>query len=224
MIRTHRLFEGISRFYLFQLTLYCLVSANYCAFIDVKCSVIAFSISRAKLNYVCACVCVCRFQSTVQISKLQDLVNRSKLARCRGRFVCPVILYNGKVLLLSWKICSLCSGFNISDGKLCRFSTTLDHYNVGSVCKRTMLKYFTFCLHQVPNAHLLRFLWLLYELQILLTQFCIPCFLEPKEKRSGTESEIQRTYHKTLQIIFIALLNCNMRSPCIFMRLICHMV
>ncbi|KAG7493331.1 myotubularin-related protein 14 [Solea senegalensis] len=36
------------------------------------------------------------FESTVQISKLQDLVNRSKLARCRGRFVCPVILYNGK--------------------------------------------------------------------------------------------------------------------------------
>uniref|UniRef100_A0A8C6UKF6 Myotubularin related protein 14 n=1 Tax=Neogobius melanostomus TaxID=47308 RepID=A0A8C6UKF6_9GOBI len=34
--------------------------------------------------------------STVSISKLQDLVNRSKLARCRGRFVCPVILYNGK--------------------------------------------------------------------------------------------------------------------------------
>lgn len=38
-----------------------------------------------------------RFESSVQISKLQDLVNRSKLARCRGRFVCPVILYNGKV-------------------------------------------------------------------------------------------------------------------------------
>ncbi|KAL4655631.1 myotubularin-related protein 14 [Arapaima gigas] len=37
-----------------------------------------------------------RFESTVQISKLQDLVNRSKMARCRGRFVCPVILYNGK--------------------------------------------------------------------------------------------------------------------------------
>ncbi|CAL8335663.1 unnamed protein product [Merluccius merluccius] len=37
-----------------------------------------------------------RFESSVQISKLQDLVNRSKLARCRGRFVCPVILYNGK--------------------------------------------------------------------------------------------------------------------------------
>uniref|UniRef100_A0A672YLF5 Myotubularin related protein 14 n=1 Tax=Sphaeramia orbicularis TaxID=375764 RepID=A0A672YLF5_9TELE len=37
-----------------------------------------------------------RFESTVQITKLQDLVNRSKLARCRGRFVCPVILYNGK--------------------------------------------------------------------------------------------------------------------------------
>ncbi|XP_034023230.1 myotubularin-related protein 14 [Thalassophryne amazonica] len=37
-----------------------------------------------------------RFESTVQISKLQDLVNRSKLARCRGRFVCPVILYKGK--------------------------------------------------------------------------------------------------------------------------------
>uniref|UniRef100_A0A8C5CME3 Myotubularin related protein 14 n=1 Tax=Gadus morhua TaxID=8049 RepID=A0A8C5CME3_GADMO len=33
---------------------------------------------------------------SVQISKLQDLVNRSKLARCRGRFVCPVILFNGK--------------------------------------------------------------------------------------------------------------------------------
>uniref|UniRef100_A0A674EVX3 Myotubularin related protein 14 n=1 Tax=Salmo trutta TaxID=8032 RepID=A0A674EVX3_SALTR len=37
-----------------------------------------------------------RFESTVQITKLQDLVNRSKMARCRGRFVCPVILYNGK--------------------------------------------------------------------------------------------------------------------------------
>uniref|UniRef100_A0A673L8Q5 Myotubularin-related protein 14-like n=1 Tax=Sinocyclocheilus rhinocerous TaxID=307959 RepID=A0A673L8Q5_9TELE len=36
------------------------------------------------------------FESTVQISRLQDLVNRSKMARCRGRFVCPVILYNGK--------------------------------------------------------------------------------------------------------------------------------
>uniref|UniRef100_A0A8C6UP73 Myotubularin related protein 14 n=1 Tax=Neogobius melanostomus TaxID=47308 RepID=A0A8C6UP73_9GOBI len=37
-----------------------------------------------------------RSEGAVQISKLQDLVNRSKLARCRGRFVCPVILYNGK--------------------------------------------------------------------------------------------------------------------------------
>ncbi|MBN3270672.1 MTMRE protein, partial [Polyodon spathula] len=37
-----------------------------------------------------------RFESTVQVTKLQDLVNRSKMARCRGRFVCPVILYNGK--------------------------------------------------------------------------------------------------------------------------------
>ncbi|XP_068170838.1 myotubularin-related protein 14 [Antennarius striatus] len=37
-----------------------------------------------------------RFESAVHISKLQDLVNRSKLARCRGRFVCPVILYKGK--------------------------------------------------------------------------------------------------------------------------------
>lgn len=37
-----------------------------------------------------------RFESTVHISKLQELVNRSKMARCRGRFVCPVILYNGK--------------------------------------------------------------------------------------------------------------------------------
>uniref|UniRef100_G1Q943 Myotubularin related protein 14 n=1 Tax=Myotis lucifugus TaxID=59463 RepID=G1Q943_MYOLU len=36
------------------------------------------------------------FQSTVQVSKLQDLVNRSKMARCRGRFVCPVILFKGK--------------------------------------------------------------------------------------------------------------------------------
>ncbi|XP_062853463.1 myotubularin-related protein 14 isoform X1 [Trichomycterus rosablanca] len=36
------------------------------------------------------------FESTVQINRLQDLVNRSKMARCRGRFVCPVILYNGK--------------------------------------------------------------------------------------------------------------------------------
>ncbi|XP_068108659.1 myotubularin-related protein 14 isoform X2 [Hyperolius riggenbachi] len=36
------------------------------------------------------------YESTVQVGKLQDLVNRSKMARCRGRFVCPVILYKGK--------------------------------------------------------------------------------------------------------------------------------
>ncbi|XP_073206888.1 phosphatidylinositol-3,5-bisphosphate 3-phosphatase MTMR14 isoform X1 [Lepidochelys kempii] len=36
------------------------------------------------------------FESTVQVSKLQDLISRSKMARCRGRFVCPVILYKGK--------------------------------------------------------------------------------------------------------------------------------
>ncbi|KAF3689368.1 Myotubularin-related protein 14 [Channa argus] len=48
------------------------------------------------LEYECTEVDRDRFESTVQISKLQDLVNRSKLARCRGRFVCPVILYNGK--------------------------------------------------------------------------------------------------------------------------------
>ncbi|XP_051687914.2 phosphatidylinositol-3,5-bisphosphate 3-phosphatase MTMR14 isoform X6 [Oryctolagus cuniculus] len=36
------------------------------------------------------------FESTVQVSKLQDLINRSKMARCRGRFVCPVILFKGK--------------------------------------------------------------------------------------------------------------------------------
>ncbi|XP_068940107.1 myotubularin-related protein 14 isoform X5 [Petaurus breviceps papuanus] len=36
------------------------------------------------------------FESTVQVSRLQDLVSRSKMARCRGRFVCPVILYKGK--------------------------------------------------------------------------------------------------------------------------------
>ncbi|XP_069871582.1 phosphatidylinositol-3,5-bisphosphate 3-phosphatase MTMR14 isoform X4 [Dipodomys merriami] len=36
------------------------------------------------------------FQSTVQVSKLQDLIHRSKMARCRGRFVCPVILFKGK--------------------------------------------------------------------------------------------------------------------------------
>ncbi|XP_017292622.1 myotubularin-related protein 14 isoform X1 [Kryptolebias marmoratus] len=48
------------------------------------------------LEYECTDVDRDRFESSVQISKLQDLVNRSKLARCRGRFVCPVILYNGK--------------------------------------------------------------------------------------------------------------------------------
>nr|XP_057910678.1 myotubularin-related protein 14 [Doryrhamphus excisus] len=48
------------------------------------------------LEYECTDVDRDRFESTVHISKLQDLVNRSKLARCRGRFVCPVILYNGK--------------------------------------------------------------------------------------------------------------------------------
>ncbi|XP_051873543.1 LOW QUALITY PROTEIN: myotubularin-related protein 14 [Pristis pectinata] len=37
-----------------------------------------------------------RFESTVQTSKLQDFVSRSKMARCRGRFVCPVIMYQGK--------------------------------------------------------------------------------------------------------------------------------
>ncbi|KAG8127879.1 hypothetical protein E2320_014761, partial [Naja naja] len=31
------------------------------------------------------------FESTVQIGKLQDLIHRSKMARCRGRFVCPHI-------------------------------------------------------------------------------------------------------------------------------------
>ncbi|XP_029456985.1 myotubularin-related protein 14 isoform X2 [Rhinatrema bivittatum] len=36
------------------------------------------------------------FESTMQVSRLQDLVNRSKMARCRGRFVCPVILFKGK--------------------------------------------------------------------------------------------------------------------------------
>ncbi|XP_036246933.1 myotubularin-related protein 14 isoform X2 [Molothrus ater] len=36
------------------------------------------------------------YESTVQVGKLQDLINRSKMARCRGRFVCPVILYKGK--------------------------------------------------------------------------------------------------------------------------------
>ncbi|XP_072276789.1 phosphatidylinositol-3,5-bisphosphate 3-phosphatase MTMR14 isoform X2 [Pyxicephalus adspersus] len=36
------------------------------------------------------------FESTVQVGRLQDLINRSKMARCRGRFVCPVILYKGK--------------------------------------------------------------------------------------------------------------------------------
>lgn len=48
------------------------------------------------LEYECRDADRDRFESTVQISKLQDLVNRSKLARCRGRFACPVILYNGK--------------------------------------------------------------------------------------------------------------------------------
>ncbi|CAN9512158.1 unnamed protein product [Ophioblennius macclurei] len=48
------------------------------------------------LEYECTDVDRDRFEATVQINKLQDLVNRSKLARCRGRFVCPVILYNGK--------------------------------------------------------------------------------------------------------------------------------
>ncbi|KAM8914815.1 phosphatidylinositol-3,5-bisphosphate 3-phosphatase MTMR14 isoform 2-T2 [Spinachia spinachia] len=48
------------------------------------------------LEYQCTDVEKDRFESTVRIGKLQDLVNRSKLARCRGRFVCPVILYNGK--------------------------------------------------------------------------------------------------------------------------------
>ncbi|CAO2606124.1 Myotubularin-related protein 14 [Lemmus lemmus] len=45
------------------------------------------------------------FQSTVQVSKLQDLIHRSKMARCRGRFVCPVILFKGKVRPTHGLIC-----------------------------------------------------------------------------------------------------------------------
>ncbi|XP_048110235.1 phosphatidylinositol-3,5-bisphosphate 3-phosphatase MTMR14 isoform X2 [Alosa pseudoharengus] len=48
------------------------------------------------LEYECTDPNKDRFETSVQITKLQDLVNRSKMARCRGRFVCPVILYNGK--------------------------------------------------------------------------------------------------------------------------------
>ncbi|XP_029006603.1 myotubularin-related protein 14 isoform X3 [Betta splendens] len=48
------------------------------------------------LEYECTDIEKDRYESTVQVGKLQDLVSRSKLARCRGRFVCPVILYNGK--------------------------------------------------------------------------------------------------------------------------------
>lgn len=64
------------------------------------------------------CVCVCRFESAVHISKLQDLVNRSKLARCRGRFVCPVILYNGKVLLSSLSVpaADYCNHYMVYEG------------------------------------------------------------------------------------------------------------
>jgi hypothetical protein len=48
-----------------------------------------------------------RFQSTVQVNKLQDLIHRSKMARCRGRFVCPVILFKGKVRSTHSIICCL---------------------------------------------------------------------------------------------------------------------
>ncbi|KAI3370490.1 hypothetical protein L3Q82_025251 [Scortum barcoo] len=75
------------------------------------------------LEYECTDVERDRFESTVQISKLQDLVNRSKLARCRGRFVCPVILYNGKVLLLG-----------------CKNASSLDFYSAFSLNKLTSIK------------------------------------------------------------------------------------
>uniref|UniRef100_A0A669P0D5 Myotubularin related protein 14 n=1 Tax=Phasianus colchicus TaxID=9054 RepID=A0A669P0D5_PHACC len=49
--------------------------------------------------------------STVQVGKLQDLINRSKMARCRGRFVCPVILYKGKVKLCQFTQVSFLNAF-----------------------------------------------------------------------------------------------------------------
>uniref|UniRef100_A0A8C0KRP2 Myotubularin related protein 14 n=1 Tax=Canis lupus dingo TaxID=286419 RepID=A0A8C0KRP2_CANLU len=57
------------------------------------------------------------FQSTVQVSKLQHLVNCSRTARCRGRFVCPVILFNGKHIcrsdtLAGWGELFGCTGYN----------------------------------------------------------------------------------------------------------------
>uniref|UniRef100_A0A669P1F2 Myotubularin related protein 14 n=1 Tax=Phasianus colchicus TaxID=9054 RepID=A0A669P1F2_PHACC len=51
------------------------------------------------------------FESTVQVGKLQDLINRSKMARCRGRFVCPVILYKGKVKLCQFTQVSFLNAF-----------------------------------------------------------------------------------------------------------------
>ncbi|KAL0977856.1 hypothetical protein UPYG_G00162230 [Umbra pygmaea] len=48
------------------------------------------------LEYECTDPHKDRFETLFQTTKLQDLVSRSKMARCRGRFVCPVILYNGK--------------------------------------------------------------------------------------------------------------------------------
>lgn len=69
-------------------------------------------VSRQFLKNTCSPSFYPSFESTVQTSKLQDLVNRSKMARCRGRFVCPVILYNGKVTILSPQLnfpCSICN-------------------------------------------------------------------------------------------------------------------
>ncbi|XP_078731099.1 phosphatidylinositol-3,5-bisphosphate 3-phosphatase MTMR14 [Lampetra fluviatilis] len=37
-----------------------------------------------------------RFESVLEVQRLRELVTKSKMARCRGRFVCPVILYGGK--------------------------------------------------------------------------------------------------------------------------------
>uniref|UniRef100_UPI00358E9C65 myotubularin-related protein 14 isoform X2 n=1 Tax=Myxine glutinosa TaxID=7769 RepID=UPI00358E9C65 len=37
-----------------------------------------------------------RYESTAQVNNLRELVSRSRMARCRSRFICPVILYNGK--------------------------------------------------------------------------------------------------------------------------------
>jgi len=46
-------------------------------------------------------LCVNSVQSFYDLSQLQKVVTAARIARCRQRFAVPVILFEGKVIILS---------------------------------------------------------------------------------------------------------------------------